>query len=330
MKHVKKHVQYNKKDIIKKGFTMLIFVVFAIIMIVQKDVPTTEVQFVRNSNEVITHSAANQERDYLFQNESGTNLYQGQIATGTITWATIDVLINPNEAEQILANLETGILATWMIYTAPLDCITPWWDQVKHQDFILGYQQRKDVNSMCNIEKRICKNGVLGGTFSQSSCKEDMVYTYRNAEVVSYNQKVLNEFIQPPAPINEGAEFNTQWKINETTRPIDTRGTTNTPVRIIRSWSQTIIPEKLSCRTPRGQIIQNGQFIKAYKSARGFINLGCDVEIRACVDGQLKGKYIYPKCKFYNTTYADYLEEGSPTSNTGFLFFERIKSTLGR
>jgi ABC-type Fe3+-hydroxamate transport system substrate-binding protein len=32
--------------------------------------------------------------------------------------------------------------------------------------------------------------------------KEDVVYKYQRAEVISYNQKVLNDYIQPLPPIN--------------------------------------------------------------------------------------------------------------------------------
>jgi len=42
-----------------------------------------------------------------------------------------------------------------------LDCITPWKEKVQDKDFILAYQQRKDVSSICNIEKRICNDGKL-------------------------------------------------------------------------------------------------------------------------------------------------------------------------
>ncbi|MEI7558215.1 MAG: hypothetical protein WCJ45_05370 [bacterium] len=48
-----------------------------------------------------------------------------------------------------------------MIETEPMDCITPWDEKVKDKDFILAYEQRKDVKIICNIEKRICNDGIL-------------------------------------------------------------------------------------------------------------------------------------------------------------------------
>ena len=128
---------------------------------------------------------------------------------------------------------------------------------------------------------------------------------------------MLNEYIQPTKPVNAGAEFNTEGKINTATeQPTDTRGTTNSPVTSDSTVKESPLPNKASCTTPRGQKIKHGQFIKAYKSPRGFIDLPCNVQIRPCVNGNLKGSFTYSKCTFNNTNYADYLTAGSPTSNT--------------
>jgi len=294
------------------------------------------------------HNAPNTQRDYLFEDNQGQEVYQGNMGTDTsnISWENIDILIGQDEIEQIFYDLinETGEVYSWTMgtwiqstgtigktYSWSLDCIAPRGENVKNKDFVLAYEQRKDVNSICDIEKRVCMSWTLWWSFTQDSCKDDVVYEYRKTEVISYNQKVLNEYIQPNAPINSWAEFDTEGKINSTeTPPIDTRGTTNSPVKTDPEVSQTVPSAKRSCTTVRGQEIENGQFVKAYKSPRGFIDLECKVQIRPCVDGTLKWSYNYAKCTFNNTTYADYLTAGSPTSNTGFLFFERIKSILRR
>ena len=337
----------------KKWISGLVILFFAIVMIFQKDTPNNELQFVRNSSETSLHNAANQQRDYLFQDWSWQATYEWQLYTGNITGittSTLDNLINPNEVNQIISTLgtQTGQTYTWNIYSwtittgnqisqktgdnsiAPVNCITPWNEEVKNNDFVLAYEQRKDVNTICNIEKRVCTNGILWGSFTQSSCKEDVVYTYQKAQVISYNQKVLNDYIQPTAPINAWAEFNNQGKIDTTGKAIDTQGTSNTPV-ITTSWiTQNSLPSTSSCITPRGQEIKHGQFIKAYKAPRGFIDLACNVEIRACVNGNLKGTFTYSKCTFNNTSYSDYLKAGSPTTSTGFFFFQRIKAAFRR
>ncbi len=172
-------------------------------------------------------------------------------------------------------------------------------------------------------------SGTLGWSFIQDWCKDDIVYEYQRAQVISYNQKVINEYIQPTAPVHSWAEFNSKGKIDNTQQPIDNRSISNNTITSDPAKDQTEINKK-NCTSPRWQTVIHGQFIKTYKAPRGFINLPCEVQIRACVDGILKWNYKYSKCTFNNTTYADYLTAGSPTSNTWFLFFERIKKTLRR
>ena len=360
MKHIRQHLQKISKDAIKKGSTTLVILFFAMVIIFQKDSSKQDLQFIWNSTTDITHSAPNadapaSQRDYLFQNEAGNDVYQWQISNGqrrdgitppsTTNMNTIDGLANPNQMTggQETWQIYTGTIYTWSIatntgsptvnatwetITGNLDCITPWGEKIRNQDFILAYEQRTDVNTYCNIEKRICANGVLGGTFKQNSCKDNVVYNYRRAEIISYNQKILNDYIQPTKPINAWASFSTQGKINQTTKATDKRGTSNSPVLTDTTVTQSGLPNKYNCITPRGQTIKHGQFVKAYKTPRGFIDLACDVQIRPCVNGSLKWTFTYSKCTFNNTTYTDYLKAGAPKSNTGFLFFQRIKSVF--
>ena len=361
MKHIKKQAKKINKESIKKAISMLVILFFAMVMLFQKDVWNTQLQFVWNADEVFMHNAANTQWDYLFEDEGGQETYQWQITTWTTNPTTgeedMDSLINPDEVGQLMGEtqtgttwiLSTGTLYTWALYTwniqtgtqtatitwtvktGSLDCITPRKEKVKNKDFVLAYQQRKDVNTICNIEKRVCMSGTLGWSFTQSSCKENVTYTYNKAEVISYNQKVLNEYIQPTAPVNSWADFNTEGKIDEPeTKPIDTRTTPATSATTQAGTSQTPLSTPKNCTTPRGQTIKHGQFVKAYKAPRGFIDLPCDVELRACVQGKLKWTYTNAKCTYTNTTYSDYLTANSPTTNSGFLFFDRIKSIIKR
>ena len=115
MKHIQKHLKKISKDSIKKVITTLVLLFFAMVMIFQKDAPVaTEMNFVRNTEEVFVHNAPDQQREYLFQNESGQQIYQGQIGTGAGIGATetIDNLINADEIAQVLENTQTGAAYT--------------------------------------------------------------------------------------------------------------------------------------------------------------------------------------------------------------------------
>ncbi len=364
MKHIKKHIKNISKQGMKKILSGLVILFFAMVMIFQRT-ETTPLQFVRNMDEEFLHNAPNTQRDYLFEDEQGQEVYQWQLWTWstdtTTTSDNIDTLVNPNELEDLFDDLinnsgqrYTGNIIstwvqqkTWITSTWSLDCIAPWGEKVKNKDFILAYEQRKDVNTICNIEKRVCMNGILGGSFKQESCKDDIVYEYNKAEIVSYNQKILNEYIQPiemtkeeqkayneliqpKPPMNSWAEFNTQGQLQPEKEPTTSRWTTSTQVTTQPEVEQESTPSKKSCSAPRWQKINHGQFVKAYKAPRGFVDLACEVELRACVDGTLKGNFRYATCAFNNTTYSEYLNAGSPTSNTGFLFFERIKNIFRR
>lgn len=344
MKHITHHIKKIRKNTFKRWATVLVLLFFAMTILFQKDVQTTELQFVWNMDETFIHNAPNTQRDYLFEDEWGETSYQWTLnATGTTTQPlNNDPLIDPQEIEQIIQENQeqTGQLYSWTITTGvqipltgtttwTLNCITPRGETIKHKDFVLAYEQRKDVNSICNIEKRVCMSGILLWSFKQQSCRDDVVYEYRKAEVISYNQKVLNEYIQPKPPTNSWANFDTEGKIDTTEIPTTSRWTTNNPTET----NTTVIQgtkTRNNCKTPRGQTIEHGQFTKAYKSSRGFINLPCEVELRVCVDGNLKGNFTYTNCTFNNTTYEDYLTAWSPISHTGFLFFERIKKIFSQ
>lgn len=346
MKHLKKRIQkqYNKipQKYIKRGTTFLIILLFSMTMVFQKDTWNQELQFVWNMDETFVHNAPNTQRDYLFKDEWGDEIYEWILAWIEENTENLTPVLNTKyieNIENILKDLQeqTGALYSGTIetitgateeiknITGSLDCITPRGKKIKNKDFILAYEQRKDVNTMCNIEKRVCTSWVLLGSFEQRSCKEDIKYTYQKAEVISYNQKVINEYIQPKPPIHSWADFNTEWKIDTPEIPTTSRWNTNNTVEKDTPILQTTPPTKRNCTTSRWQTIQHGQFTKAYKTPRGFINLPCEVEIRPCVNGELKWEYSHATCTFNNTTYEDYITAGAPATNSWFIFFKRIK-----
>ncbi|MDD3262723.1 MAG: hypothetical protein PHR61_02650 [Candidatus Absconditabacteria bacterium] len=196
-------------------------------------------------------------------------------------------------------------------------CITPWGEYVANGDFVLAYEQRKDVDNLCNVQRRFCYDGILDGTYIQKSCKENTLYSYVKPDAISYTQKPVDTFVQPNQPSLSGANFDTHGKIDGTTNSIDVWGLPGSgrPVDIV-STSQTSLSNTV-CITPWGEKIKNGQFVKAYKSSIGLIDLPCEVELRMCVGGNLKGYYENRTCTFKKMTYRDYLSENydldSPT-----------------
>lgn len=191
------------------------------------------------------------------------------------------------------------------------NCVTPWNIVVQDWEYVLAYQQRTDVPDICNVQKRVCHNWVLNGTYTQWYCNEEIEYKYTKVKVKEYNKKDSSQLIQNPKYWKyDGASYDKYGKIN---------GSWNVPTTIwdnqVRSWAikqETSVSQNkkthLNCTAPRWDIVIHGQFVKAYASPLGFTDDGCKVELRLCMDGDLQWNYAYSKCKYTNMSYSDYID----------------------
>lgn len=296
--------------------------------------PGTPDDWWMNQDEIGTHGAAG-DWDYLFQDtttSSQTYIPPQDLSPQTPSSFQWEIYIPPqtqtpsvgkdffpSDDEDISYEWDSddislpysGSFTTWEIiaWSQGKDglCITPWGEYVAHLDFVLAYEQRKDVTNLCNVQKRYCVNGKLTGSYTQKSCKEDTLYSYIKPEAISYTQKPANSFVQPNSPSLNWADFDTHGKINGTSDPIDLwwSPSSGKPTDVV-SVSQTS-PANIKCVTPWGEQVKNGQFVKAYNSSIGLIDLPCEVELRLCVWWQLKWSYTHRTCTFKKMTYRDYL-----------------------
>jgi len=181
-------------------------------------------------------------------------------------------------------------------------------DKLQHGESTLAYQQRKDVPSICNVERRICNDWILEWTFVQRSCKENIDYIYTKHEIILYNEKPTNPYIQTPDLAGDrNAYFSSQGKRNESLKPITTRNNVvNNVVRTEPTPTGQRTISKNNCRAPWGEIIQHTHFTKAYKTKLGFTNRPCEVELRFCSNGDLEGTFRYPYCEYIDMVYQDY------------------------
>ncbi len=195
------------------------------------------------------------------------------------------------------------------------DCTTPRNTAVKNWEFIIAYTQRTDVNNVCNAEKRYCNDWILEWTFSQVKCDENTKYEYQEAPVKSQTQKPTNSYIQPSEAKNNSANFSINWKINEQT-------TTNTNREYSKWWAQIVssketwlkyVADDSDCKDPRWNNLKNWQFVTAYKTPVGFIDLECKSEFRYCYAGKLWGSFPYKECNYKDITYNDYLAWNTDT-----------------
>ena len=259
-----------------------------------------------------THGAASNEFDFLFSDTGTTDTSVNTMPITNIvsSWITQTPNISAvDSSSNVGPKKETSSQKT-LVVDQGVACVTPWWEKIQSQDFVLAYQQRTDVNSLCNVQKRTCVNGKLSGSYTQQSCKEDLKYEYTDVTPVAVNDpNKVDPFIQPSAPSLSGAKFDSHGKINTTTAPIDTWSNASWSVKTTTGDYVTNLPtpNTSSCITPWWTAVRLGQFVKAYKSPIWLIDMPCEVQIRLCTSDGLKWTFKQASCTYRNQTYSDYI-----------------------
>ena len=191
-------------------------------------------------------------------------------------------------------------------------CVTPWKTVLKHGESVIAYEQRKDVPTICNAQRRTCNNGVLNWTYLQWACDEGVEYKYTKVKVISYNTKTPGELIQNPKYAKyDWAEFDTRGKINPDTKIPYTdwdNYVKDWPIKDpnINSWGKNKM--HYNCVSPWGDSIQHWQFIRAYKSPIWFTDELCQVELRLCLDWNLNWSFVNKSCEYVWVSSQDYRE----------------------
>lgn len=219
-------------------------------------------------------------------------------------------ILAEKQVELLLENsLNLENTGSWDIENIAMNCVTPWNTVVKHWESILAYQQRKDVPTICNVQRRKCNDGYLNWKYIQAACVEDIEYEYTKVQAISYNNEMPGDLIQNPNNAkNDDAIFNNQWKINQknTTKTTSWDNTKNDPI-IDQKNTDLTNKEYANCFTPWWAVVSHGQFIKTYSSPLWFIDQKCKVELRLCLNGKFNGNYSYKSCEYKDMTFQDYL-----------------------
>lgn len=207
-------------------------------------------------------------------------------------------------------NLTTIVIQNPAPAVVDLDipCTTPWGESVEDGWFVLAYQQRTDDINTCNIEKRTCNDWILWWSFTGNSCSENNEVSFDKKDIIVYNQKIVDPLIQPDQYwVNNDLKYDTDWKLYKF-KPAQTIWTNNgeTDYRVDDSDLLDLPEYNFSCITPWGEKIEHGQFVKAYKFRYGFTNKSCEIQIRLCVDWELKGSYKYDDCEPLTMSYENY------------------------
>ena len=107
---------------------------------------------------------------------------------------------------------------------------------------------------------------------------------------------------------NEWAEFDKYWKLKYWEKdPITEWDNYDREWMLWKYDSKEQVNIKhYNCQAPWGEVVQHGQFVRAYELPYWFTNSTCKVELRLCVDGELKWSYAYQECDYLDVTYEEY------------------------
>lgn len=226
-------------------------------------------------------------------------------------------------------------------------CMTPWNYYIEDWASVLAYEQRADAPFICNIQRRTCQNGKLSGNFTQVSCDENLKWNQKNFGYLTHNADLYAQesiqgdinaqekrknwlqeqgYIQPNEPLYDDANFNLNGKRAPNPSPITMGESTDNAVQDDIKDVPLAPQARQRCETPRGEQVQAGHFVKAYRFQNGFIDIPCQVQIRLCVDGQLEWTHQYASCRPRETSFEDfrhgYLDDQQPSPQRLLKFLE--------
>lgn len=336
-----KHPQKKEKRLTKSVKLAIIIIIVFSIFVYGSYKSNNKVTVVEKTTDTVYDNfhSSSEDWDFLFQEEDIQKLIEKELAE--VNKPNIpkningkDPTIAPPSVAQPFEPTTEDIIETIDPEPVVIDkdyCITPWGDKIKNGESIIAYQQRSDVNSLCDTERRLCKEGVLIGSFIQRNCKDNIEYEFSEEEVVSYNKRPTNPYIQPSdLAENRHAEFGTDGKLVKPEELTTTwNNNVNNPVVPTTSVGQT---ENINiyCITPWGNKVQNWHWTTAYKYANGFADAKCEVEIRFCNQWDLQGSYTHPNCLHHDVTYQDWIYGNTdPDAPTVIHMFETLMARDG-
>ncbi len=228
-----------------------------------------------------------------------------------INWKEI-TLLEDDELDALIEEERVNQQWSWETISGEIeifeDCISPWNNVIKHNESVLAYQQRSDVPTICNVQRRKCDDWELKWSYDQASCEEYIKYEYTRVAVISWNDNKPWELIQTSnSAKNDSALFDTDGKIDTIDDGPDTSWNNDYNAPVVDDISTDLTHKNYNnCITPWWEIVAHGQFTRAYESPLWFVDEKCQVELRLCLNWILKWHYSYRACDHKNVTYQDY------------------------
>lgn len=151
--------------------------------------------------------------------------------------------------------------------------MTPRGTYLDHGDNVIAYRSPtpESNGASCTYERRTCFQGMLGGSYAYSSCS------------LGDSKNIIN---------NNGQDY--YYPQKTTYYPTYPRYYSNAK----------------SCTTSRGETVQHGDYVLAYKSSYTSQGKSCQGEYRYCNNGKLDGSYQNKSCIMSQDKYRCVLPRG--------------------
>ncbi|USN57308.1 MAG: hypothetical protein H6766_02375 [Candidatus Peribacteria bacterium] len=129
------------------------------------------------------------------------------------------------------------------------------------------------TDGVCDAQLRACDDGKLSGSYTRSSCPDgsDEDISYRDDYVYENGPDPVDPLIQPDyIDLVPGVDGSQRYDLNgqriTSTTEIEVTGiVVEDPAPL---WQVNVQPI-YDCQTPWGEIVNNGQFVKAYRYREG-------------------------------------------------------------
>lgn len=168
----------------------------------------------------------------------------------------------------------------------PASCLINGQTIAHGQSTILFQNASVPHGESCLPESRICDNGNLSGSYTNSSCTVEPAPVKSctfNGETIAHGQSVT---AYPSASVT----------YNQTCQP-ETRTCNDGFLSGAGQYSScTVQPKPLQSCTFNGKTIAHGGTVTAYKSTKVGYGSSCQSEVRTCTDGILSGSNQYSSC----------------------------------
>lgn len=165
-----------------------------------------------------------------------------------------------------------------------INCTAPWGAAILDGASITAYRDATASIGACTSETRRCTDGILSGSYSNSSCNEigfQGCTTPWGSTLNSGQSAIAYEFGAVPYGSSCGSE---------------TRTCNNGALSGSFTYSGCTVALPVACTSPWGATIISGNSIIAYKNASVPFGSVCEAQQRDCLNGNLSGSYGYEAC----------------------------------